>query len=126
MKKSNLIGHNRPPRKHNYPKNRKPPKNSKGIVETIYGIDDRPWRLPEPEVFLKMNQKTRNKLLNNSWRHWKAYADKHKKWEKRMKRLDKTIERHRQKEEQRLEQKRIKDSKKKVKNRPRDITWISY
>jgi|TARA_B100001057_G_scaffold394910_1_gene404270 hypothetical protein len=126
MKKSNLIGHNRPPRKHNYPKNRKPPKNRKGIVETIYGIDDRPWRLPEPEVFLKMNQKTRNKLLNNSWRHWKAYADKHKKWEKRMKRLDKTIERHRQKEEQRLEQKRIKDSKKKVKNRPRDITWISY
>ena len=73
-----------------------------------------------------MNQKTRNKLLNNSWRHWKAYADKHKKWEKRMKRLDKTIERHRQKEEQRLEQKRLKDSKKKVKNRPRDITWISY
>ena len=126
MKKSNLIGHNRPPRKHNYPKNRKPPKNRKGIVETIYGIDDRPWRLPEPEVFLKMNQKTRNKLLNNSWRHWKAYADKHKKWEKRMKRLDKTIERHRQKEEQRLEQKRIKDSKKTVKNRPRDITWISY
>ena len=126
MKKSNLIGHNRPPRKHNYPKNRKPPKNRKGIVETIYGIDDRPWRLPEPEVFLKMNQKTRNKLLNNSWRHWKAYADKHKKWEKRMKRLDKTIERHRQKEEQRLEQKRIKDSKKKLKNRPRDITWISY
>ena len=126
MKKSNLIGHNRPPRKHNYPKNRKPPKNRKGIVETIYGIDDRPWRLPEPEVFLKMNQKTRNKLLNNSWRHWKAYADKHKKWEKRMKRLDKTIERHRQKEEQRLEQKRLKDSKKKVKNRPRDITWISY
>ena len=126
MKKSNLIGHNRPPRKHNYPKNRKPPKNRKGIVETIYGIDDRPWRLPEPEVFLKMNQKTRNKLLNNSWRHWKAYADKHKKWEKRMKRLDKTIERHRQKEEQRLEQKRIKDSKKKVKNRPRDITWICY
>ena len=126
MKKSNLIGHNRPPRKHNYPKNRKPPKNRKGIAETIYGIDDRPWRLPEPEVFLKMNQKTRNKLLNNSWRHWKAYADKHKKWEKRMKRLDKTIERHRQKEEQRLEQKRIKDSKKKVKNRPRDITWISY
>ena len=126
MKKSNLIGHNRPPRKHNYPKNRKPPKNRKGIVETIYGIDDRPWRLPEPEVFLKMNQKTRNKLLNNSWRHWKAYADKHKKWEKRMKRRDKTIERHRQKEEQRLEQKRIKDSKKKVKNRPRDITWISY
>jgi|TARA_R100000541_G_scaffold49998_1_gene57185 hypothetical protein len=126
MKKSNLIGHNRPPRKHNYPKNRKPPKNKKSIVETIYGIDDRPWRLPEPEVFLKMNQKTRNKLLNNSWRHWKAYADKHKKWEKRMKRLDKTIERHRQKEEQRLEQKRIKDSKKKVKNRPRDITWISY
>ena len=43
-----------------------------------------------------------------------------------MKRLDKTIERHRQKEEQRLEQKRLKDSKKKVKNRPRDITWISY
>ena len=85
MKKSNLIGHNRPPRKHNYPKNRKPPKNSKGIV-----------------------------------------ADKHTKWLKRMKRLDKTIERHRQKEEQRLEQKRIKDSKKKVKNRPRDITWISY
>ena len=126
MKKSNLIGHNRPPRKHNYPKKRKPPKNRKGIFETIYGIDDRPWRLPEPEVFLKMNQKTRNKLLNNSWRHWKAYADKHKKWEKRMKRLDKTIERHRQKEEQRLEQKRIKDSKKKVKNRPRDITWISY
>ena len=126
MKKSNLIGHNRPPRKHNYPKNRKPPKNKKSIVETIYGIDDRPWRLPEPEVFLKMNQKTRNKLLNNSWRHWKASADKHKKWEKRMKRLDKTIERHRQKEEQRLEQKRIKDSKKKVKNRPRDITWISY
>ena len=126
MKKSNLIGHNRPPRKHNYPKNRKPPKNKKSIVETIYGIDDRPWRLPEPEVFLKMNQKTRNKLLNNSWRHWKAYADKHKKWEKRMKRLDKTIERHRQKEEQRLEQKRLKDSKKKVKNRPRDITWISY
>ena len=126
MKKSNLIGHNRPPRKHNYPKNRKPPKNKKSIVETIYGIDDRPWRLPEPEVFLKMKQKTRNKLLNNSWRHWKAYADKHKKWEKRMKRLDKTIERHRQKEEQRLEQKRIKDSKKKVKNRPRDITWISY
>ena len=126
MKKSNLIGHNRPPRKHNYPKNRKPPKNKKSIVETIYGIDDRPWRLPEPEVFLKMNQKSRNKLLNNSWRHWKAYADKHKKWEKRMKRLDKTIERHRQKEEQRLEQKRIKDSKKKVKNRPRDITWISY
>ena len=126
MKKSNLIGHNRPPRKHNYPKNRKPPKNRKGIVETIYGIDDRPWRLPEPEVFLKMNQKTRNKLLNNSWRHWKAYADKHKKWEKRMKRLDKTIERHRQKEEQRLEQKRLKDSNKKVKNRPRDITWISY
>ena len=126
MKKSNLIGHNRPPRKHNYPKNRKPPKNQKGIVETIYGIDDRPWRLPEPEVFLKMNQKTRNKVLNNSWRHWKAYADKHKKWEKRMKRLDKTIERHRQKEEQRLEQKRLKDSKKKVKNRPRDITWISY
>ena len=126
MKKSNLIGHNRPPRKHNYPKNRKPPKNKKSIVETIYGIDDRPWRLPEPEVFLKMNQKTRNKLLNNSWRHWTFYADKHKKWEKRMKRLDKTIERHRQKEEQRLEQKRIKDSKKKVKNRPRDITWISY
>mgnify|MGYP005654243131 FL=1 len=126
MKKSNLIGHNRPPRKHNYPKNRKPPKNRKGIVETIYGIDDRPWRLPEPEVFLKMNQKTRNKLLNNSWRHWKAYADKHTKWLKRMKRLDKTIERHRQKEEQRLEQKRLKDSKKKVKNRPRDITWISY
>ena len=61
MKKSNLIGHNRPPRKHNYPKNRKPPKNKKSIVETIYGIDDRPWRLPEPEVFLKMNQKTRNK-----------------------------------------------------------------
>ena len=126
MKKSNLIGHNRPPRKHNYPKNRKPPKNKKSIVETIYGIDDRPWRLPEPEVFLKMNQKTRNKLLNNSWRHWKAYADKHKKWEKRMKRLDKTIERHRQKEEQRLEQKRLKDSNKKVKNKPRDITWIAY
>ena len=125
MKKSNLIGHNRPPRKHNYPKNRKPPKNSKGIVETVYGIDQ-PWRLPEPEIMLKMNQKTRNKVLNNSWRHWKRYADKHTKWLKRMKRLDKTIERHRQKEEQRLEQKRIKDSKKKVKNRPRDITWICY
>ena len=118
MKKSKLIGHNKPPRTHNYPKHRKPPTKKKETKQL--------WELPDPEVFLKMNQKTRNKLLNNSWRHWKAYADKHKKWEKRMKRLDKTIERHRQKEEQRLERKRLKDSNKKVKNRPRDITWICY
>ena len=37
-----------------------------------------------------------------------------------MKRLDKTLERHRQKEAERLEKKRIKDSNKKVKNKPRD------
>ena len=59
-KKNSLIGHNKPPRKHNYPKFRKPikqfdPFDPKGECE-----------LPPTDVLLSMNSKTLNKVLNNN------------------------------------------------------------
>ena len=73
-----------------------------------------------------MNSKKLNKVLNAIWRAWNRKKKRFARWEKRMKRIDKTIEKHRQNAKEKEERQRQKDRNKKVKIRPRDITWISY
>ena len=119
-KKNSLIGHNRPPRKHNYPKFRKP-------VKQFDPFDPRgECELPPTDVLMSMNSKTLNKVLNANWRAWKRKKKRFARWEKRMKRIDNTIEKHRQNAKEKEERQRQKDRNKKVKIRPRDITWIAY
>ena len=95
----------------------------------VYGGDFDPrgeCELPPTDVLMSMNSKTLNKVLNANWRAWKRKKKRFARWEKRMKRIDKTIEKHRQNAKEKEERQRQKDRNKKVKIRPRDITWISY
>ena len=64
--------------------------------------------------------------LNRSYRSFKQYTKQHKAWEKRMARINKTIQGHKDREDERLERKRLKALKKKPKLFKRMLTWISY
>ena len=119
--KSKLIGHNKPPRKHNYPKNTKPPRK-----QTPLDPDGELWRLPYTNILLNMNQRDLARTLNYSWRHFKKYQDRYKRWKKRQERFERTLEKHRQEYEEKKIQKILKRKERKVKIKARDITWISY
>lgn len=119
--KSKLIGHNKPPRTHNYPKNRKPPRK-----KTPLDPDGELWRLPDTNILLNMNQRDLARTLNYSWRHFKKYQDRYKRWKKRQERFERTLEKHRQEYEEKKIQKILKRKERKVKIKARDITWISY
>ena len=119
-KKNSLIGHNKPPRKHNYPKFRKPIKQFDPFDphNELY--------LADVDEIMKMNSKTLQKHLNQWWRAWKKREKRFKKWDKRMKRIDRRIDQHRLEMKIKAMRKWEKDKNKKEKISPRDITWISY
>ena len=119
-KKNSLIGHNRPPRKHNYPKRRKPPRQY-----DPFDPYNEVYLAPTDEI-MKMTQKELRKHLNQWWRAWQRKEKRYKKWKRRMDRIDKRIEKHRQEMKEKAKQQWEKDKNKKEKIRPRDITWISY
>ena len=119
-KKNSLIGHNKPPRKHNYPKHRKP-------IRQYDPFDPyNECELPDDEILLNLPSRELQKVLNANWRAWKRKTKRFNKWKKRMDRIDKTIQKHRQKAEEKAEKKRLKDKEEKKIIRPRDITWIAY
>ena len=119
-KKNSLIGHNKPPRKHNYPKFRK-------LIKQFDPFDPHnELYLADVDEIMKMNSKTLQKHLNQRWRAWKKREKRFKKWDKRMKRIDRRIEKHRLEMKIKAMREWEKNKNKKEKIRARDITWISY